>query len=226
MLEHPLRTLSILLVNSIPFIGVLFWGWQVFPLMLLFWLENIVLGVFNAIKMLFAAGDASSASHDNKEQSFRNTPIKAQISLENIALTLFFCFHYGMFCFVHGVFVFALFASPEGFSNPFGQQGIFIDTLLLLRWALLAIVLHPLIFLIMDYFGKGHYRHTKLIEQMHEPYGRIMILHVTIVFSGYLLMQLGMPSISLVLLIIFKTLVDLGIWKMAGKRDRNSSLTS
>lgn len=209
MSAHPFRTLSILLVNSIPLIGVLFWGWHVFPLMLLFWLENVLLGIFNVIKMLFAQGDTvpdAKTPHD--------TSSPPTISGGNIVLSLFFCFHYGMFCLVHGVFVFVLFASPKGLSTTFGHQGILLDTLGVLRWAILAIVLHHLIFLIVDYFGKAQYRHITVTEQMHEPYGRIMVLHITIVASGYVLMQLGVPSVGLVLLVLFKTLVDLGVWKM------------
>lgn len=41
---------AILLVaaNLAPLYGVLFLGWEVFPLLVLFWAENVVVGVLNA----------------------------------------------------------------------------------------------------------------------------------------------------------------------------------
>lgn len=39
-----------------PIVGVLFFEWQLFPLILLYWLENVVIGVFNAFKMLTCSG--------------------------------------------------------------------------------------------------------------------------------------------------------------------------
>ena len=42
---------AIVLSNLIPLWGVLFRGWDVFAIMLLFWLENLVIGVFNACRI-------------------------------------------------------------------------------------------------------------------------------------------------------------------------------
>ena len=36
--------LALLLANAFPIVGVLFLGWTVFPLVLLYWLENVVVG--------------------------------------------------------------------------------------------------------------------------------------------------------------------------------------
>ena len=48
--------IMLVLANLIPLGGVLFFGWQVFPIMFLFWFENVVVGVFHALKMLLAGG--------------------------------------------------------------------------------------------------------------------------------------------------------------------------
>ena len=40
-----------LLQNSIPLLGVLFFHWSVFALLLSYWLENVVIGVYQVLKM-------------------------------------------------------------------------------------------------------------------------------------------------------------------------------
>ena len=44
--------LVLLLANLVPLAGVVFFGWSVFPVMLLFWLENVVVGVFHVLKLV------------------------------------------------------------------------------------------------------------------------------------------------------------------------------
>jgi hypothetical protein len=37
---------AIIAANQLPLLGVLFWGWSVFALLLLFWPENVIIGFF------------------------------------------------------------------------------------------------------------------------------------------------------------------------------------
>ena len=43
--------ITIIAANLIPIYGVLFLGWQVLPVMIFFWIENVLIGVFNVFKM-------------------------------------------------------------------------------------------------------------------------------------------------------------------------------
>ena len=45
---------ALVLANAVPLAGVVALGWQVFPLVLLYWLENVVVGGFNVLRMLSA----------------------------------------------------------------------------------------------------------------------------------------------------------------------------
>src|SRR3989442_6394539 len=45
---------ALVVANALPLVGVLFLGWTVFPLVLLYWLENVVVGGFNVAKLLLA----------------------------------------------------------------------------------------------------------------------------------------------------------------------------
>ena len=82
----------LVLANLIPLGGVVFFGWQVFPIMFLFWLENVVVGAFNVLELIMAGGSGSPAA-------------------VKIFLVPFFTLHYGIFTLVHGVFVFTMFGA-------------------------------------------------------------------------------------------------------------------
>ncbi len=43
---------------------------------------------------------------------------------------------------------------------------------------------------------------------MMAPYGRIILMHLTILFGGWLILALGAPILALVLLIVLKIVSD------------------
>ena len=54
---------ALIVANAIPLFGVLFLGWNVWNILIMYWLENGIVGVFNVLKMLRAEGptDPSAA---------------------------------------------------------------------------------------------------------------------------------------------------------------------
>jgi hypothetical protein len=46
--------IALVVANAFPIFGVLFLGWTVFPLVLLYWLENVVVGSYNVVKLVLA----------------------------------------------------------------------------------------------------------------------------------------------------------------------------
>src|SRR3989442_15149815 len=87
----PPSAVLLLVANAAPLVGVLLHHWTVFAVVLLYWSENVIVGGFNVLRMLFAQ------------------PQQGLAWAMKGFLIPFFCIHYGMFTFVHGVFVFALF---------------------------------------------------------------------------------------------------------------------
>ena len=176
-----------------PIYGVLFMGWQVFPILLLFWIENLIIGVSNVFKMILA-------SPGNFGQWFAK-----------IVMIPFFCVHYGMFTLVHGIFILVFFGgfSKTGTPFPSGNDIGGLVANLQLGWAVLGLIISHTISFITNYIGNGEYKTITLSELMAQPYGRVVILHLTILLGGFMVMALGSPMIGLILLITLKTFVDI-----------------
>lgn len=183
----------LILTNMVPIFGVLFLDWRIFPLMFLFWMENIIIGVSNVFKMIFSSADSTG-----------RWQAKA-------SMILFFCVHYGLFTLVHGIFIFIVFGGFIEQDDPVHAvsdiTSIMVDQQL--WWAVLALFISHTISFIMNYIGKGEYKRSTLAQLMQQPYGRVVILHLTIIFGGFLVSFLGSPVVGLILLIALKTYVDI-----------------
>jgi len=72
--------------NLLPLVGVLFWDWDVFFLLLLFWCENVIIGLFGIARIIV------SGTNEN--------------TFEGLFLPVFFLIHYGGFMFGHFMVLF------------------------------------------------------------------------------------------------------------------------
>jgi hypothetical protein len=173
--------------------GVLFGGWPLFPVMFLFWAENVIVGFFNVLRMA-ASGRSGTA--------------------EKVGTIPFFILHYGGFCLGHGVFVVALFAGDElrgymaaagGFDAGFVRQllsgqGVWLGVVVLFasHWFSFA----------RNYLGSGEYRQAEAGKLMGAPYARVMVLHVLILAGGFVIMGFESPTAFVLLLVVLKTAID------------------
>jgi Family of unknown function (DUF6498) len=187
-------SLVLVAANLVPLYGVLALGWPVFPLVLLFWLENVVVGTLNALRMLLV-DPRDLASWAGK-----------------LFMVPFFCFHYGMFTFVHGVFVFALFGGGRHLRLEFDAETArqVLDTVVDsgVAPAAAALAASHLFSFLWNYLWRGEFRRASVSRLMMQPYGRIVVLHVGILFGGFAVMTLGSPVWALVLLVALKTGFD------------------
>lgn len=190
----PISSGVLIAANVAPLIGVLAHHWTVFAVVLLYWCENVVVGVFNVLRMLCAQP--------------QNTLAQAG----KVFLIPFFCVHYGMFTLVHGVFVFGLFGGGfkqwSGFPTPHTVLDAVRQTGL--GWGVAALIASHGFSFFHNYLAGGEYRRVGLPQLMMQPYGRVVVLHLAILGGGFLVMALGSPVPALVLLIVLKTAIDLG----------------
>lgn len=184
-------------INLIPIVGILVWGWSAFALILLYWLENVIIGVRNVLSMWASA------------------IVSGGLMLPAAAFfSAFFTFHYGLFCFVHGMFVVSLFGAADNgafmgdslFDLAGAVGGLFAANMnLAIGFA--SIVLWQIVQFIL-FLVRGDASRTNPLELMGAPYPRIIVLHVAIIFGGFLLMALNVPAAGYVILALVKTAYD------------------
>jgi hypothetical protein len=181
---------SLIIANLYPVIGVIFFNWQTYPLLLFFWTENLVIGFYTILKMLVASGENAKPA-------------------AKLFTVPFFCFHYGIFTLVHGVFVVALFGGI--LTDDMVTTGTLTQQVLnyQLFWGVLALLISHGISFFKNYIGNNEYRQAELTKIMFQPYGRVVILHITIIIGGFLSAFLGSPLIALLFLIVLKVSIDI-----------------
>jgi hypothetical protein len=189
----PPSAVALILANFVPIYGVLFLGWEAFAVILLFWFENLVIGFYNVLKMVFARPDDIARW------------------VGKVFMVPFFAFHYGMFCFVHGIFVVVLFGRGTAVSLDNPSVGMFVGALSAagVTWAAIALFLSHGFSFAWNYVKSGEFRRATIQNLMKQPYARVVVLHVVIIASGFLVLALGMPAVGLVLLVLLKIGVDL-----------------
>jgi hypothetical protein len=172
--------------------GVLVLHWPVLSIMLLFWCENVLIGGFNVVKMLSAGVQRGAAAF-----------------AVAVGTSVFFTVHYGLFTLVHGLFVLTLFSSLRDGGSYAEAEGVLREAVFGDRGFFVALaVLAALQFMeFVEWRSKPP--PEKPSDLMAAPYGRIVILHLTILFGGFLIMQLGTPVAGVLLLIALKLAGDL-----------------
>lgn len=181
------------IANLIPLYGVFALDWQVFPVLLLFWMENVIVGVFNVLKMLLASPSAGISW------------------AAKVVMIPFFCIHYGIFTAVHGIFVIVVFGGYLELGTNFPEGNVLFQIIsdYQIGWAFLALVLSHVVSFVMNYIGKGEYKQANLNELMGQPYSRVVLLHVTIIIGGFLAAFFDSPVFALLLLILLKIFIDI-----------------
>ncbi len=207
----------LVLVNMLPIFGVIWLDWSVLEIMLLYWTESVVIGAVNVLRML--SSRSISRLHvfrhgggDAGERSPRLS--SARISLK-LFLIPFFTVHFGMFCFGHLMAILFIFSS----DNARLSLDILPPASDTLFWlAATAILLSHLFSYFINFIGKGEYRRVSLPELMRQPYGRIVIMHVTVIVGGALIDWLQSPVPMLIFLVAVKTVVDLRMHRRERRR--------
>lgn len=184
-----------LAVDLFPIVGVLVFGWNAVPLVMLYWMENVIAGVLTIPRIVISGASYGAIGF-----------------FAGAAMSLFFVFHYGLFCFVHGVFLMAFVGFSDGtladqstfmldipgmfaFGMSSGQH---VD------WFVYAIIAFQVIVLAWEFLIKGEWKDTNPMAEMFAPYGRIVVLHLAIFGGAFALFLLGQPLIGVLALILFR----------------------
>ena len=284
--------LALVVANVIPIVGVLFFGWSLMTILVLYWVENGIVGFWNVPKIAMARGsllqhlpdmpDAAAlaatgsperaaalqaawrraqqgrmaemtdaaqqltqdvGSGEPSSGSGSQAPIivgpqaAARLSaVPRLGLSIFFLVHYGMFWLGHGLFVFLFLPAMSGsfsgsgpnldcvpalpgefgpgFGPGFGQDCA--SPMGEILWgsvvigAIALFISHGASFL-FNFIGRAEYLTKSPASQMAAPYGRVVVLHLTIIFGGMVVAFLGAPIGALLVLVGLKTIFDLSL---------------
>jgi len=185
-----LSVLILVVANLFPLFGVLRLGWNAPDILLLYWGENAIIGIWNLLKMSTAKGAGPAGPK----------PL----------FLLFFAVHYGFFMAIHYFFLVSF------LSKGFGPHGFSLDLLRGVRPGLLVLFLSHGISFFANYIGRGEYLGASTAHLVFQPYGRIVVMHLTIIFGAGLMMLTGQSVVLLGTLILLKIALDV----MAHQRER------
>jgi hypothetical protein len=187
----PSSVFLLLGANAVPLLGVLFGGWDLVEILFAYWAENVVIGFFSLLKMIFAQDDD------------RGWFIILLTVFMKIIGCSFFIVHFGGFTAIHGV---VLYAIVHEFLNVQIQP---LELLYMGRYVVAALFLSHGYSFVVNYLIKGERHQTKDRDPMFEPYRRVIVMHLTLVFGTGCIIFLGQPFFMLLVLVILKTSVDL-----------------
>jgi len=202
----PVAIALLVVANLVPLAGVLFLDWDLATIVALYWVENGVIGAFALARMATAEGvevDPGAVTING-----RAVP-RAQLenpATARLVLMPFFLVHYGMFWFVHGVFVW--FGLPQMWAQMGAGTGP--PHLSTIAWAIPVLVLSHGASFLFNWLWGGERRTSSPAREMAAPYGRVIILHVTIVLGAFAVAAIGAPIGALVIMVVLKTVADLG----------------
>jgi hypothetical protein len=204
----------LVVANLIPLAGVLWFGWDLILILALYWAENGIVGVINVLKILTAQGTGTA----NAPFSRLTVNGRPAANMNRGGTVGFFIVHYGLFWVSHGLFVFAFlpamagaqFYGPDGvpFGEPLEVPPGMPNLAILIPGVIGLAISHGVSFW-ENYLGRGEYRNISPAQLMTQPYGRLVVMHVTIVMGAFVSAFIGTPLGSLLVLVVLKTAMDL-----------------
>ncbi|HYD35641.1 MAG TPA: DUF6498-containing protein [Vitreimonas sp.] len=195
---------SLIGVNLIPLYGVLFQNWNVYSIMLTYWLESAIIGFFTIKKMLKTETSGASAAKTpaiNLGSFTYNGQTISSNQAHHMGAKLFyipfFSMHFGLFMLVHFIFLNVFFFSWEA-----SFVGIMLCTVSLLfsHWVSYQ----------TNFINRHEYQHLSAGELFFRPYPRIIVMHITVILGGFFALSMGSPPAALACMIVLKIIADLG----------------
>ena len=207
-IQQRIYILFIIALNLIPIWGVLYWDWTPFYVFYLFWLETLIVAIFNTFKIIGCRG------HEYSEKLHKSGHKYSGLHVNYASHTgkaiRYLLIRIGIFCF-YLVFIVAFIGITAGKKN----EKLSIFELMFFRnpafnYTLVAFILNQLIQLMFNFYVNGNYKRTHPSDFASIFDGRQLIVHVAVVLGGFIAAQkqvfntsLNPDNISIVIVSIF-----------------------
>jgi uncharacterized protein DUF6498 len=178
-------SLALIAANLVPLGGVLFFGWDLASVIVLYWSESAVIGFYTALKMAVVG------------------------KIGALFAVPFFLGHFGGFMALHFLFIYILFVRGIAPAGPAPELrdallGVFMPIWL----SLAALFISHGISFFSNFIGRREYAGSAMNELMTAPYNRIVVMQLTVILGGWIVMLLKSPLPALAVLVLLKTAAD------------------
>ena len=177
--------LALIAANFVPLAGVLFFGWNLASVIVLFWAESAVIGFYTVLKLAVVG------------------------RLAALVTVPFFVGHFGGFMAGHFLLIYSLFVRGVDATGPAPAVREALQAIFNPLWLSLAalFISHGVSF-VDNFLGRREYVGATMKALMVAPYNRIVVMQLALIFGGWIVMLLKSPVPALALLILFKTALD------------------
>jgi len=174
--------IPLIVANAAPIVGVVFFGWDLLSIMFLYWMQTAVVTFYSLLKVVKVGG------------LFQLLPMTVNL----VFLGIFMRFH----------LIFILWLFGPSHRNHLPPE--IVTPLLLKTWpsALALFVSHGVSF-VVNFLGNREHERTTVAAEQGAPWNRVVMMHMTIIFGGWVVMLAHQPVGGLVVLGLLKIVADL-----------------
>jgi hypothetical protein len=189
----------LILVNLLPIIGIWFFGWKLSDLFILYWAESLIIGFFWFIKLII--------SFILSEGRSRRLPIF-------LFTVIFFSIHFTGFMFGHLLAIMSIIVFHGTLTDWSVVFTTVRDTFSTLTIPLISLFISHGYSFVTNYILGKEYKSSVITKnnsfQSFPPYGRIIVMHISIFLMAGLLSACRLAApFSAILIVITKILTDL-----------------
>lgn len=176
--------LFILVLNLVPIWGVIHWGWTPFYVFYLFWLETLIVSIFNAIKIVSCRGDEYEQKLHTSNHKFSNLHVNYLSHIGKasryLLIRIFIFFFYLLFI----VVFIGFFATKQTGGKSLDLMQVIFFRHEAFNYTLLAFAINQLMQFIFDFYANGNYKRTHASDFASIFDGRQLVIHVAVVLAG------------------------------------------
>jgi hypothetical protein len=167
----------LVVVNLSPVVGVVAGALTLADVFLVYWFENVIVGVTTLVRAVTARHVATPGGQSSMRVS---VGVRAQRLSEmdpataRTTLAVFFCFHYGIFTIGHGIVTLTLIGRADGFGDLSAAP---------ITGGVLALAASHGFSLWWNWFRGGERDKNSVEDVVVAPYARIVVMHLAVLLG-------------------------------------------